>query len=295
MNAPTKLFVPAVVLLCLALTACGGAPTPDVEATQQAVAAATQAAQPTDTLAPPTHTPLPPTDTPVPPTDTPALPTDTPVPPTNTPAPPTDTPAPTDTPVPQDTPTPTLLPPTPTPAVSPAEVHVVAGFDYLDGQRWDEAIAEFQEAIRLDPKFGPAYLGLGYGYALGPRDLAKAIEALETYLRLVPDADDRAQVEADIQEMRQAMPSQPSVSVPPGKGGLIMYNCRGGDVITVDVIPAGILQELAPKTGEDCQPGEPIFLDPGDYVLRASIAGVPSQGESPITIVAGNVSEFTWY
>jgi hypothetical protein len=309
MNTTAKTAVPALLLLGLVLAACAGTPTPNLEATQQAVVAATVAPQPTDRPVPPTDTPVPPTDTPLPPTDTPGPPTDTPVPPTDTPIPPTDTPAPpTDTPVPPTntpapptntpvpTDTPTTAPPTtpPTPAVSPAELHVTQGFDYMDQERWDEAIAQFQEAIRLDPGFGIAYLGLGYGYAFGPGDLAQAIEALEKYLQLEPNAENRADVEADIQLMREDLVAQPSM--PSGKGALIMYNCRGGnDLITVDVVPVGILQELPPKTGPDCTPGEPIFLDPGEYALRATIAGVPSFGDQGIIIEEGMALEFTWY
>jgi hypothetical protein len=90
-------------------------------------------------------------------------------------------------------------------------------------------------------------------------------------------------------------PAQPAspYAPPAGKGTLVMLNCRG-DVINVDVIPVGIFQELAPKTGPDCQPGAPIFLDPGDYTLKASIAGQPSQGEATITIVAGQILPFNW-
>jgi tetratricopeptide (TPR) repeat protein len=172
---------------------------------------------------------------------------------------------------------------------------VLQGFDYLDQEQWDAAIEQFEEAVRLDPQFGYAYLGLGYAQAFGPGDLAKAIDNLETFLQLVPNAENRAQVEGDIQQMRDMMASQPSISLPPGKGALLMYNCRGVDTITVDVIPSGILQELAPKTGPDCQAGEPIFLDPGEYILKAAIAGVPSFGESTINITAGDVMEFTWY
>ncbi len=304
-NVTSRMVVPALLVLCLALTACT-VPTPVLEATQQAAASGTQAAQPTDTPVPPSDTPVSPTDTPVPATDTPDAPTDTPVPATDTPAPPTDTPVPpTDTPVPAtdtpEAPTDTPVPPTdtpePAPETSPAEPYVIQGFDYLDQENWDAAIAELQEAIRLDPEFGYAYMGLGYAYAFGPGDLAKAIENLETYLRLVPDAENRAEVEADIQQIREFMAdSQPSVSIPSGQGALIMYNCRGGgETITVDVIPAGILQELPPKTGEECTAGEPIFLNPGEYILKAAIAGVPSQGESAINVVAGDVLEFTWY
>ena len=87
-----RLFI-LLTLTSLLLTACGGTPTPDIEATVQAAIAATQAApdikatvqaavvatqaaQSTETLAPePTNTPVPPTDTPMP-----ELPTHTPVP-----------------------------------------------------------------------------------------------------------------------------------------------------------------------------------------------------------------------
>lgn len=109
------------LLICLTFTnlllaACGGTPTPNIEATVQAAIAATQSAQPTETPTPkPTDTPLP-TDTPTPkPTDTP-VPTETPTPkPTDTPEP-TDTPTsePTHTPVPTDTPVPVPSTATPT-------------------------------------------------------------------------------------------------------------------------------------------------------------------------------------
>lgn len=73
------LSITVILLLALALTACGGGE---------------PVAQATDTPVPPTNTPVPSTNTPVPPTDTPVPPTDTPVPPTDTPVPPTDTPVP---------------------------------------------------------------------------------------------------------------------------------------------------------------------------------------------------------
>jgi hypothetical protein len=81
-----------LTLLGLCVTACGGTPTPDLEATVVAAIAATQAAQPTDTPTPTS-------------TNTPTL--------TNTPQP-TDTPTPLDTPTSTPTPT-TTSTPTPTP------------------------------------------------------------------------------------------------------------------------------------------------------------------------------------
>ena len=94
----------------------------------------------------------------------------------------------------------------------------------------------------------------------------------------------------------RATPTPKSVqpAIPAGKGGLVMLNCRG-DVVTVDVIPDAVFQELAPKSGEECYRGKPIYLDPGEHILKAAIAGVPSQGEATVTIVEGQWFEFTWY
>ena len=90
-----------------------------------------------------------------------------------------------------------------------------------------------------------------------------------------------------------AAPEPSGAGIPPGKGELIMLNCRG-DVVTVDVIPDGIFQELAPSSGGGCRPGEPIYLAAGEHTLVASIAGVPSKGEATIYISAGQTFEFSW-
>ena len=71
-----------VLLIALALTACGGANTTPTSTPVPPAATATPV--------PPTATPVPPAATPVPPTDTPVPATATPVPPTNTPISPTE-------------------------------------------------------------------------------------------------------------------------------------------------------------------------------------------------------------
>ncbi|MCS7259927.1 MAG: hypothetical protein NZ765_03990 [Anaerolineae bacterium] len=97
-----------------------------------------------------------------------------------------------------------------------------------------------------------------------------------------------------IRKLPTPTPKIAQPALPAGKGGLVMLNCRG-DVVTVDVIPDAIFQELAPKTGEECYRGKPIYLDPGEHILKASIAGVSSHGEATIIIVEGEWLEFTWY
>ena len=85
----------------------------------------------------------------------------------------------------------------PSPTESPPWLHPGLQLKpHVAGYHLGDAIAEFQEAIRLDPEFPWAYMGLGYSYAW-QGNLAEAIEALETYLRLAPNAENRADVEAE--------------------------------------------------------------------------------------------------
>jgi hypothetical protein len=240
-----------VVILSLGLAACGPTATP---------------VPPTDTPVPPTDTPVPPTDTPVPPTDTPTPvpPTDTPtpMPPTDTPTPvpPTDTPTPvppTDTPVPPKA-TPEPAPPTPTLtlAASPAE-HFEKGLEYLNQGRWDEAIAEFQEASRLAPEVSIAYAGLGYSYFY-KGEYEQAIVALEKYLQLEPGASDRVEVETLINRMR-------CCRQPPEPGrGQIWFENHIGEILQVDISPYYF--EVPPKQGDVAGCLCPQ-LDPGHYTL----------------------------
>ncbi len=353
-----------MLLAALSLVvACGGTPTPDTAATEQAAAEATEAAQPEDTPTPePTDTPEPePTDTPEP------EPTDTPEPePTDTPEP-----EPTDTPEPEPTDTPEAEPEA-LPLQDEPYVHPSGAFSFAIPQGWEvsseddtsvtvgstETIANFSsmymdvgrevtdaELEEVSEQMVDAFTGGTENYEVLAAEQDEeglyvqvqfelvGVEVIADFLFkqegnilylvnfITPDYEamqptliamlDSYEVDADaVQATAPAaeteepapkptpVPAEPPApagpAIPDGKGALIMLNCRG-DVINVDIIPAGIFQELAPKTGEECQPGEPIFLDPGDYTLKASIAGVPSTGESAVTIVAGEGVTFTWY
>lgn len=257
------------LLVTLVISACAGTPTPDVEATAQAALKATEASQPTDTPVPPTDTSTPqPTDTPVPPTNTP-VPTNTPIPATDTPES-TSTPTPvppTDTPTPEPEPDPPTA--TPTPAGPTAEEYFVKGLDYFDQEKWSEAIIEFQEAIRIDPEFSRAYAALGYSYAYGPEDFGKAAEMLEKFLQLNPDLEDRAEIEADIEQLR-SFASQPNSSsgydVPEGKA-LFVFENNTGEVWVVDVGPH--ILEVPPNIPPQEITIATVILDPGTYTWQA--------------------------
>jgi len=89
-----------------------------------------------------------------------------------------------------DTPAePPTVPPSPTPAASPtpsASEHMEMGLDYRDADQLDEAAAEFEAAVQLDPDFAEAHYNLGLTYAdMGEYEMAIAEQ--EAALELVPD------------------------------------------------------------------------------------------------------------
>jgi tetratricopeptide (TPR) repeat protein len=94
----------------------------------------------------------------------------TPPPPTE--IPPTATPAPTSTPV-------------PTPAPS-ADDHIEQGLAYLEQDQLDEAAAEFQKAIELDPENAVAHRNLGTAYG-EQGEYEEAVAAYEKAIEIDPD------------------------------------------------------------------------------------------------------------
>jgi tetratricopeptide (TPR) repeat protein len=159
---------------------------------------------------------------------------------------------------------------TPTAVVSAAEAHLEQGLAYFEQKKWDEAIAEFQQAIQLNPELGVAYGGLGYSYALGQKDFEKAIAALEKYLQLAPDATDRAEVEADIQKMRE-LATQPAsdFDIPPGKA-LFYFANYSGEQWNVDV-GSYFLEAPPNKPGQEYNLVT-IVIDAGTYTWQAHSA-----------------------
>ena len=98
----------------------------------------------------------------------------------------------------KEPPPPTPVPPTPTPAATPtaettptpsADEHLDMGVDYLDQGQFDEAIAEFQAAIQLDPDEAKAHYNLGLAYQKQEK-LDEAAAAYQEALQLDPDLAD---------------------------------------------------------------------------------------------------------
>jgi len=67
----------------------------------------------------------------------------------------------------------------------------------------DEAISAFEHAVAVAPDDPTAHMNLGITYLRQRPDPAKVALHFRAYLRLVPDAPQRAQMEQTIREMEK--------------------------------------------------------------------------------------------
>ena len=67
-----------------------------------------------------------------------------------------------------------------------AEDHYYAGIDFFGEGKLDEAIAEYERAIALDPKFADALHGLAQAY-YAKEDFDRTIEAARRILEIEPE------------------------------------------------------------------------------------------------------------
>ena len=67
-----------------------------------------------------------------------------------------------------------------------AEDHYYQGIDYFGERKFTEAIAEYNQALAIDPKFGDALHGLAQAYH-AQQDFDRTIEAAQRILILDPE------------------------------------------------------------------------------------------------------------
>ena len=84
-----------------------------------------------------------------------------------------------------------------------AKAHFVRGTKLYDLGRYLEAAKEYEATYEL--KDDPAILfNIGQAYRLG-KDFPDAIRAYKSFLRRVPESEQRGQIEAHLKEMQEAL------------------------------------------------------------------------------------------
>jgi Zn-dependent protease len=89
-----------------------------------------------------------------------------------------------------------------------ADIHFRAGSEYHEAQQYDDAIARYQQAIRSDQRFGPAYVNLALVYlAKGSR--SKAIQAFRGATRYADDKKSQMEAWQQLRELSEISPLNP--------------------------------------------------------------------------------------
>lgn len=253
-------YFAVILLIVLFLTGCMSQVASNTQSQNPEAAQVTTAEAPTSIPIPST-TPIPSTATPtatytsVPPTET-STSTSTPTStftPTNTPIPPTDTPTPTYTPIP------------PTPTRSALD-HLTQAQEYYQAKDWASSITELQIALQQQPDLGEAYKLLGFSYNQ-QGDFKLGAQALEQYLQLIPEAADKAEVQAELQRIKAKIISEQfGVEIPSGKALFVFLN-YSGEAWNVDVGPYFL--EVPPKPVDQDIFFVTKIIEPGSYTWTA--------------------------
>lgn len=134
-----------------------------------------------------------------------------------------------------------------------ARAHYASGRAYYEQGRYEDALREFEEALRAAPDAQKGLMTFNVAQAqerLGR--IAEAVASFQQYLSLVPDAEDRATVEARIQTLQARLTET----------GIVLTASEEGALVFVDGRQAGTTP-LA----------DPILVPPGSHELRVEKEG----------------------
>jgi cytochrome c-type biogenesis protein CcmH/NrfG len=99
--------------------------------------------------------------------------------------------------------------------INPADPSVSTdlGVAYYYTNQADKAVSQFEQSLKVDPKHTKTLLNLGIVKAFGQQDLAGAAEAWQQVVALAPDSPEGQAAQKALEGLRSAHPAQP-----PGAG-----------------------------------------------------------------------------
>jgi cytochrome c-type biogenesis protein CcmH/NrfG len=99
--------------------------------------------------------------------------------------------------------------------INPADPSVSTdlGVAYYYTNQADKAVSQFEQSLKVDPKHTKTLLNLGIVKAFGQQDLTGAAEAWQQVVALAPDSPEGQAAQKALEGLRSAHPAQP-----PGAG-----------------------------------------------------------------------------
>jgi len=95
---------------------------------------------------------------------------------------------------------------------SMADIHFKAGTDYHEQKRFDDAIARYRQAIKIDAAFGPAYVNMGLAYK-AKNQRTEAIGAFRAATKYAADEKSKNQAWTELHDL-SALPNTRSEAQP---------------------------------------------------------------------------------
>jgi Zn-dependent protease len=92
-----------------------------------------------------------------------------------------------------------------------ADIHFKAGADYHQANQFDDAIARYRQAIKNDPRFGPAYVNMGLAY-LAKGDRKKAIQSFRGATQYADDQKSQQTAWYQLHQLSEVTPVDPEAA-----------------------------------------------------------------------------------
>jgi tetratricopeptide (TPR) repeat protein len=148
-----------------------------------------------------------------------------------------------------------------------AKAHYEKGLSHYNLGEWDQAIAEFRAAYAISSAPGLLF-NIAQSFRL-KKDYEQATYFYQTYLRLKPDAPNRADVEDRLKEMEAAIEEQKKMQTKPPIGTVTP---EGGTVTTTTTTTVSAPTGTSTTTGGDGKEPAVTDLGPNQSLVTAGYA-----------------------
>src|SRR6267142_2826512 len=167
-----------------------------------------------------------------------------------------------------------------------------AGVKYGRANLFRQALQSFQEALKYDPEYADAYLGLGQAY-LDLGDFRESVEAFEKVIKLNPKSADAQAKRAEAYAKLKAQKQDPPVSTDSSRGEQVALVDKPRPVVAAPFpVPAATANDIGVETSNVRNELTRIYkIGVGD-VLDVRITGVTNRDSTLFTVSSSGLLEY---